>query len=76
MAPSCVLERAPPGKTCAEAKLEAFLTRCRRRIWLVGEMRRTLRMVSLWYLGLLLKAEGWRHTLRWAVEPLVSLPPF
>jgi hypothetical protein len=42
IAPSCVLERAPPGKTCAEAKLDAFLTRWRRRIWLVGEMRRTL----------------------------------
>jgi hypothetical protein len=42
MTPSWVLERAPPGKTCADAKLEAFFTRCKRRIWFVGEMRRTL----------------------------------
>jgi hypothetical protein len=36
------LDNAPPGKTCAEAKLDAFLTRWRSKIWFVGEIRRTL----------------------------------
>jgi hypothetical protein len=47
MSPSWLFERAPPGKTCAEAKLEAFLTRWSRRIWFEGEIRRTLELFSM-----------------------------
>jgi hypothetical protein len=42
MAPSCSADRAPPGKTWALAKEEDVRTRWRRRIWFVGEIKRTL----------------------------------
>lgn len=40
----------PPGKTCALGKADDVLTRCRRRIWFDGEMRRTLDRVSCGFL--------------------------
>lgn len=40
--PSWKAETLPPGKTCAEGKDDEVFTRCRRRIWFVGEMSTTL----------------------------------
>ena len=48
ISPSCLAERVPPGKTCAEGKDEDVCTRWSSRIWFVGDIRRTLASISMY----------------------------
>lgn len=47
ISPSCLAERVPPGKTCAEGKDEDVRTRWSSRIWFVGDIRSTLASISM-----------------------------
>jgi len=49
ISPSCEGLRLPPGNTCADGKEDEFWTRCRRRISLVGEIRRILIIVRRYF---------------------------
>ena len=48
ISPSCLAERVPPGKTCAEGKDDDACTRWSSRIWFVGDIRRTLASVNVY----------------------------